>query len=173
MKRFFLILLSAITVTVTILLYNTLTFKSHQLTFPAAAVSPPDEVYTQHLSEAIKYKTISYGDSSRLDTAAFYGFHRFLARTYPLVHSKLSLTKVAKYSLLFQWKGTRSDLNPIVFMAHQDVVPVEEATSCAGCVILIVEIFVQPFASFTVTVCVPAATFEKVFDDWYEPLFNL
>jgi carboxypeptidase PM20D1 len=129
MKRFFLILLSALTLTIAIVLYNTLTFKSHQLTFPATAVAPPDEPATQHLSDAIKYKTISYGDSSRLDTAAFQGFHRFLARTYPLVHSKLSLTKVANYSLLFKWKGTRDDLHPVVFMAHQDVVPVEEAAA--------------------------------------------
>ncbi len=36
--------------------------------------------------------------------------------------------KVADYSLLFKWEGKNPALKPIVLMAHQDVVPIEEAT---------------------------------------------
>ena len=45
----------------------------------------------------------------------------------------------------------------------------EAAVNCAGaagCVIVTVFTRVHPFASFTVTVCVPAATALNIFDDW-------
>ncbi|MGC3943586.1 MAG: M20 family peptidase [Chryseolinea sp.] len=129
MKRFFLVLLMAIVLVIVIVLFKTFAFKSQQLNFPASQASEPSENAVQHLSESIKFKTISYGDSARLDTAAFFGFHRFLQRTYPLVYSKLILKAVAKYSLLFQWPGSGTELKPVVFMAHQDVVPVEEAAA--------------------------------------------
>ncbi|MEJ1240830.1 M20/M25/M40 family metallo-hydrolase [Chryseolinea sp. T2] len=129
MKRFFLALLAAILLVIVIVLFKTYTFKSTQLTFPSSQAATPSEGTIQHLSDAIKFKTISYGDTSKLDTAAFFGLHRFLQKTYPLTFSKLTLTRVAKYSLLFRWAGSRADLNPIIFMAHQDVVPVEEAAA--------------------------------------------
>lgn len=129
MKRLLLALLAVIAVILAVVLFNTFTFKSQQLSFTPVNVASPTEAAIRHLSDAIKYKTISYGDSARLDTAAFFGFHRFIAQTYPQVYSKLSLTRVANYSLLLEWKGSRTDVNPVVFMAHQDVVPVEEAAA--------------------------------------------
>jgi carboxypeptidase PM20D1 len=45
-----------------------------------------------------------------------------LAKTYPLVHSKLKREVVNGYSLLYTWQGTRADLDPVMLMAHQDVV---------------------------------------------------
>ena len=41
-----------------------------------------------------------------------------------------------------------------------------------GCVIVIVPDFVQPLASFTVMVCVPATTDVNTLLAWYVPLFN-
>jgi carboxypeptidase PM20D1 len=110
-------------------LFNTITFRSHQLTFPAQPAPVADDLAIQHLSDAITFRTISYGDSARLDTAAFLGFHRFLARTYPLTHTQLNVTRVAHYSLIYKWAGSSDNLSPIILMAHQDVVPVEEAAA--------------------------------------------
>jgi carboxypeptidase PM20D1 len=44
------------------------------------------------------------------------------------VHATLHRQLISDYTLLFTWKGTTPDLPPIVLMAHQDVVPVEEAS---------------------------------------------
>jgi carboxypeptidase PM20D1 len=128
MKRFFLFILLAVIVLISIVLINTFRFTSKQ---KEIASQPAPEVSSDalaHFTEAIHYKTISYSDSSKLDTAHFLGFHRYLKKTYPLVHEKLLLEKVAQYSLLYKWEGKNSQLNPIVLMAHQDVVPVEEGT---------------------------------------------
>lgn len=82
----------------------------------------------EHLSKAIRIKTISYEDESRTDWDEFKKFHEFLKEAFPLIHKNLELEKVSKASLLFYWKGTDEALEPIAFLAHQDVVPVAEGT---------------------------------------------
>ena len=45
-----------------------------------------------------------------------------LESTYPLVHQKLKREVINGYSLLYTWLGSRPDLEPVMLMAHQDVV---------------------------------------------------
>ncbi len=127
-KRTLLFLLVALLVLLGVLLFNTLQFKSRQLSVDAAPAPAIPGQALQHFQDAIKYKTISYGDPAKLDTVAFFGFHKFLETTYPLVHATLSRERVASYSLLYKWEGKNLALPPIVLMAHQDVVPIEEET---------------------------------------------
>ncbi len=113
---------------VAVLLVKTFSFKSKQLDIASVPAPTLDPQALTHLQGAIKYKTISYNDLSLFDTVAFNGFHRYLKTTYPLAHEKLSLKKVADYSLLYKWEGSDASLAPYVLMAHQDVVPIEEAS---------------------------------------------
>ncbi len=53
---------------------------------------------------------------------AFQQLHQMLRETYPLVHEKLRREVVNGYSLLYIWQGKRADLEPVMLMAHQDVV---------------------------------------------------
>ncbi|ODQ80647.1 hypothetical protein BABINDRAFT_160894 [Babjeviella inositovora NRRL Y-12698] len=55
-------------------------------------------------------------------------FHVYLKLTFPLLHDTLSLEKVNTYGLLYTWHGSDSILKPVTFMAHQDVVPVQNFT---------------------------------------------
>ncbi|HZY80488.1 MAG TPA: M20 family peptidase [Cyclobacteriaceae bacterium] len=119
---------AAVVILIGVLLFNTLTFKSKQLDITA---TPAPELPTKSLERfqsAIKYKTISFADLSLFDSAQFNGFHRFLRTAYPLVHQTLTLQKLADYSLLYKWEGSDASLAPYVLMAHQDVVPIEEAS---------------------------------------------
>ncbi len=127
-KRILLFLLLVILVLAAVLIFNTLNFKSKQLSVAALPAPEMPTSALQHFKDAIKYQTISDGDSSHLDSAQFFGFHKFLEHTYPRVHSTLAHESVAKYSLLYKWEGTNPALPPIILMAHQDVVPIEEET---------------------------------------------
>ncbi len=82
----------------------------------------------ENLSKAIAIKTISHEDDNLTDWNEFQKFHNFLREAFPLVHKNLALEKVSKASLLFYWKGSDESLDPIAFLAHQDVVPVAEGT---------------------------------------------
>ena len=83
---------------------------------PAAAVA--------HLSAALRFETISYDD--RTDAPAFESFRTWLAETYPRFHASAQRTVVAGGTLVYEWTGRDRSLQPIVIMAHQDVVPVPE-----------------------------------------------
>lgn len=93
---------------------------------------PKEEVnvqrYRENLSKAIQCKTVSYRESERVDWEEFNKFHKFLDEAYPLIAKTLEKEIVPPANLLYRWKGTRSDLEPIALLAHQDVVPISEGT---------------------------------------------
>lgn len=66
------------------------------------------------------------GEDSRWDV--MFDFAAYLQKTFPLTHRTLSLEKVNTHGLLYTWEGSDASLKPSVLMAHQDVVPVAEAT---------------------------------------------
>jgi carboxypeptidase PM20D1 len=128
MKRILQILLGGVLLLVCILLVNTFRKTSQQTKYtyqPAPALTDSAIVRFQ---QAIGYKTISYGDPALFDSTQFRGFQSFLRQAYPRMHQTLALELVEGYTLLYTWKGTNPGLKPIVIMAHQDVVPIEEST---------------------------------------------
>lgn len=117
-----------LTLLIIVLLGNTLTLNSKQVdSDPLEATDLPSDIY-ENLSKAIQYPTISYNEESIPDSVAFVGFHNFLKKAFPLTHARLDLEKINNYSLLFKWKGSDSSKKPIIFMSHQDVVPVDAPT---------------------------------------------
>ena len=128
MKKIILILVAVLVIVIGILMVNTLKLSSKQVASePIENVNLPEDVF-QNLSKAIQYQTISYSEDTIPDSTAFFGFHRFLEETFPLVHQKLSLEKINTFSLLYKWEGSDSSKKPIIMMSHQDVVPVDEPT---------------------------------------------
>ncbi len=82
----------------------------------------------EHLAKAISIPTISYPDKADVDFTQFEKFHAFLEEAFPLIHKTLEKEIVQEASLIYRWKGTRDDLDPIALLAHQDVVPISEGT---------------------------------------------
>jgi carboxypeptidase PM20D1 len=81
-----------------------------------------EQQVAEHLAASIRCKTVPLDETGTPDPEAFKQLHQFLAETYPLVHQKLRREVVNGYSLLYIWQGTRADLEPVMLMAHQDVV---------------------------------------------------
>src|SRR3989442_4784347 len=104
-------------------------FHSGQPKTAPVAVEPLDTAaLAQRLAGALRFKTISYQDSSQFDAREFDGFQRYLRTTFPKLHAALKLEKVNGYGLLYEWPGSDPSAPPIVLLAHQDVVPVEPGT---------------------------------------------
>ena len=74
----------------------------------------------------IRVPTISYADEAAIEAGPFEEFAELLATSFPLLHEHLTLTRVLEHSLLFHWEG-RSAADPVVLMAHVDVVPIDES----------------------------------------------
>ena len=83
----------------------------------------------QHLAQAIRFQTVSYGGGAHETEkdAALDAMRAWLAKTYPNFH-RVAKREVIGKSLLFTWKGSNSDLRPVLLMAHMDVVPVVPGT---------------------------------------------
>lgn len=128
MKKIVLALVTIVIIIIAVLMFNTFKMSSKQVAPETIEnVSLPNDIF-QNLSKAIQYPTISYSEDAIPDSTAFFGFHRFLEETFPLVHQKLSLEKINTYSLLYKWEGTDPSKKPIILMSHQDVVPVDQPT---------------------------------------------
>jgi len=127
-KKLLIVLLLIVFLLAAIILIRTFSFSSRQMQLAATPAPAVSESALDHFLNSISFKTISYGDSARLDSTQFIGFRNYLSDTYPLTHAQLKREIVKGYSLLFTWEGKNKELNPIVLMAHQDVVPIEEGT---------------------------------------------
>lgn len=80
---------------------------------------------TYNLSKAIQIPTISPKIKGE-NREAFLEYEKFLEETYPLIHTIGKKQVINDHALLFHIKGSDSDLLPIAFLAHQDVVPSSE-----------------------------------------------
>jgi carboxypeptidase PM20D1 len=78
----------------------------------------------RHLGEAVRFRTVSHQDPAEDQPAEWDRLHAWLQTTYPDAHRAMAREVVAGHALVYTWKGTDPSLEPIVLMAHQDVVPV-------------------------------------------------
>ena len=80
---------------------------------------------TENLRTLVRFKTISYRDSSLEDDAEFEKLIASLPTLYPNVFAKCEFSQLPDRALLFKWSG-KSAGEVAVMMAHYDVVPVNE-----------------------------------------------
>lgn len=78
------------------------------------------------LQALVRIPTVSWPDEEAIDHGVFESLHAELERCFPLLHEHLERRRVGAHGLLLRWAG-RSDERPVVLMAHQDVVPVDES----------------------------------------------
>ncbi|KAF1967688.1 carboxypeptidase S [Bimuria novae-zelandiae CBS 107.79] len=86
----------------------------------------------ERLSGAVKIPTQSYDDMGDVGIDPrwdiFHSLGNYLEESFPGVFKTLDVEKVNTHGLLLTWKGSDVGLKPTVLMAHQDVVPVPDAT---------------------------------------------
>lgn len=88
-------------------------------------------VAAQHLGEAIRFKTVTVapGDPRVGQEGPWLDMQAWMGATYPAFHAAASKETIpGGYSLLFTWQGSDTSLDPLLLMAHQDVVPVNIGT---------------------------------------------
>ena len=84
---------------------------------------PRPDAAVGRFRELLQIPTVSHADESLIDGEQFDRFLEAVQRLYPLVHGALEREVVDGHSLLYRWPGAQSR-DPLVLMAHLDVVPV-------------------------------------------------
>jgi carboxypeptidase PM20D1 len=128
-KRILLGLLAIVLLLAAAVTLNTLRKDSRQLEVaPLAAIAVDEAGASARLGEAVRLRTISSREDATLNADQFTQFHALLQAKFPKVHSTLKREVIADLSLLYTWEGTNPKAEPILFLAHQDVVPVAPGT---------------------------------------------
>lgn len=97
--------------------------------------SGPEAFYTQVRRHAalVRIPSVSYDDMQDVYEdprwLIFLEVHRLLEELYPTVHARMNLTKINRLGLVYTLEGSDSSLRPIMLAAHQDVVPVADAST--------------------------------------------
>ena len=130
MFRIFAGLVLVVLVLAGVVVGRTLMVPAYQASSAVAPASKFDAAaMALHLSEAVKFRTISWQQGAdpadvAASQAAFVAFRDWIAATYPQFSKVATREIVSDYSLLFAWAGSDPSLKPILLMSHMDVVPI-------------------------------------------------
>lgn len=122
--------LLAVVVVASVVLVRTATTPRMAAAAATAGYAPlklDEAAVVQRLAGAVKLHTVSTGDGPA-PIADFDALHAYLAQQFPRVHQQLTVEQVGHGGLLFTWKGRDASEAPIILMAHQDTVPVDDNT---------------------------------------------
>jgi len=113
---------AAVSAAIMIMCIRTLLLRSRQVTVEPPAFLPlAEEEVAGRLSRAVQFRTVS-GETGPVDPDQFVALYAFLSESFPLVHSALKIETVNRYSRLYEWTGYDAALDPVLLLAHMDVV---------------------------------------------------
>lgn len=127
--RVFRLLALALVVLLGVLVARTLTFTLEQGPLPPpTAVEIDEEAATARLAGALRIPTVTRNTEPQLDPEAFDELRAHLEDSFPKTFATLSTQAVNRHTVLMTWPGKDSTKKPVLLMAHQDVVPIDEGT---------------------------------------------
>ena len=128
-KKIGLGILAVLLLLIAVLGVNTLRKGSRQIEVAPLAALPMDEsAAAERLGEAVRLKTISSHADPKANQDQFEALHKLLQQRFPKVHASMQVERISDLSLLYTWKGSNPGSQPILFVSHQDVVPIAPGT---------------------------------------------
>ena len=129
LRRLFVWLLSAVVVLALVVGFKTLTTHSRQFEVaPLPALVVNQEAVADHLAAAVRAKTVFSFLEPDQGAAQFQQLQRNLVSHFPKLHQALTHEVINGQALLYTWAGSNTAANPILLLAHQDVVPIAPGT---------------------------------------------
>lgn len=119
---------AVLAVLIVVLLANALRLKPTPVADPLPeSAARGDEAAVERFQEILRMPTVWGAENPNADHAPFDEFLPLLKRLYPRVFANLELTLHNGYGILLRWPGKNPALDPIVLMAHHDVVAADPA----------------------------------------------
>jgi len=94
----------------------------------APALAIDENAAAQRLGAALRFMTISDYKDADANAAEFDKLHAHLQASFPRLHAALKRESVNGKALLYTWQGSDPGAAPVLWMAHQDVVPIAPGT---------------------------------------------
>ncbi len=129
LKKIALILLILLAALFAAIAANTFRQGSRQLhVAPVEPLEIDANAAAQRLSAAVRIRTVSHDGKRDAGAAEFRKLHALLEQSFPRTHAALKRETINGFSLLYTWPGSDPAAQPIMLMAHQDVVPIAPGT---------------------------------------------
>ena len=127
-KRTLLALVGLLVLLAAVLAVNTWRQGSRQIEVPPLAPLAVDkDRAAQSLAGALQARTVSGLLNPEQTAAEFRRLQQYLRERYPRLHETLTLEAFGD-SLVYTWAGRDPQAQPVVLLAHQDVVPIPPGT---------------------------------------------
>lgn len=132
MKKWAMGLGGAVVALAGVIAVRTATFKPEAVADGAAIKVAPAPGFdinraAANLAAAVRFQTVSNQDPAQNKIAEWDKLHAWLAATYPHAQAAMQHEELGK-TLIYRWQGSDPSAQPIIVMAHQDVVPVTPGT---------------------------------------------
>lgn len=80
----------------------------------------------EKLSSALRFKTVSYTEQSRIEYDQYEKFLEFLPEAFPALFAAAEKEIISNYSIVLKLAGRNPAAQPVLLLAHYDVVPADE-----------------------------------------------
>lgn len=87
------------------------------------------QLVAEKLSRVIQCRTVSDTCPDHVDWGEFEKLHRELQVMFPLVDQSMEKECFCEHAWLYRWKGSDPTQQPVILMAHQDVVPADDEST--------------------------------------------
>lgn len=115
----------ALVIIVVVVAYRTIRFVPTETAVEKQPVTVEEpSAAIERLATAIRIPTISWSAEAPTEVEAFNALNRHFETSFPRLYSKLEVSKVLEHGRLFKWQGSDASLQPLLLLAHTDVVPV-------------------------------------------------
>ena len=130
MQYFFIALAALFVLLLCVLIVRAVRLKRKPVeTHAACKASFDEDAALNHFCQAVRLKTV-WPRQGEIDYTQFDAFLPLLQNMYPAFFGAVEVNRVNTYGILLKWKGKSSE-QPIVLMAHYDVVAAEkDSWSC-------------------------------------------
>ena len=113
------------------LAWNTMRLTSRQIAVkPVASLALERDAVAARLAGALKFRTISDAASADANAEEFKRLQAYLEQAFPRLHATLK-REMLGHSMLYTWQGSDAAAKPVMWLAHQDVVPVAPGTEAS------------------------------------------
>lgn len=117
------IVVAALAVLVAVLVTNALRLVPSEVVDPLPeSTCIGSDAAVERFRAMLRCRTVWDAENPDADHAAFDEFVPRMRELYPSVFANLELTLVNDYGIMLRWAGADSSLDPVVLMAHHDVV---------------------------------------------------
>lgn len=128
LKRILYAVMAALAGIVAVVAWNTWRLPSRQIDVqPAPPLALQRDAVAARLAGALKFRTISDAASADTNAEEFERLQRYLEQAFPRLHATLKREMIGR-SMLYTWPGSDPQARPVMWLAHQDVVPVAPGT---------------------------------------------